>query len=110
MRKGVSIKRKFCVQRRQSGRRQVYSGEQPTVSAVRVPRIARLLALAIRFDELLNKCVVTDQAELARIMRVTRARVTQILDLANLAPAIQMAILLCNENDRLIQTITERRL
>jgi hypothetical protein len=59
----------------------------------RVPRIARLMALAIRFDNLLRRGEVRDYAELARLGHVTRARVTQIMNLLNLAPDIQEAIL-----------------
>jgi hypothetical protein len=44
----------------------------------RVPRITRLLALAIRFEELLRQGVVRDYAELARLGRVSRARISQI--------------------------------
>ena len=59
----------------------------------RVPRIARLMALAIRFDDLLRRGEVADYAELARLGHVTRARVTQIMNLLDLAPDIQEAIL-----------------
>src|SRR4051812_29179371 len=59
----------------------------------RVPRISRLMALAIRFDDLLRRGEVRDYAELARLGHVTRARVTQIMNLLNLAPDIQEAIL-----------------
>jgi DNA invertase Pin-like site-specific DNA recombinase len=58
-----------------------------------VPRIARLLALALKFQELIHQGVVKDYAELARLGRVSRARVTQIMNLLNLAPDIQERIL-----------------
>jgi hypothetical protein len=58
-----------------------------------VPRIARLLALAIRFEELLRNKRLRDYAELARLGRVTRARMTQIMKLLDLAPDIQEQIL-----------------
>jgi len=54
-----------------------------------VPRIAKLMALAIRFDQLIRDGVVKDQAELARLGQVSRARMTQIMNLLNLAPEIQ---------------------
>ncbi len=53
----------------------------------------RMLALAHRFDHLLQDGVVADQADLARLGLVTRARVTQIMNLLQLAPDIQEAIL-----------------
>jgi hypothetical protein len=59
----------------------------------RVPRISRLMALAIRFDGLLRRGEVKDYAELARLGHVTRARVTQIMNLLNLTPDIQEALL-----------------
>ena len=38
-----------------------------------IPRIARLMALAIRFEGLLRNDTIRDYAELARLGRVTRA-------------------------------------
>jgi hypothetical protein len=68
---------------------------QPSSAAppARVPRIARLMALALRFDELIRTGEVADYAELARLGRVSRARVTQVMNLLVLAPAIQEALL-----------------
>src|SRR5258706_9622275 len=59
----------------------------------RVPKLSRLMALAIRLDNLLRAGDVADYAELARIGHVSRARVTQIMNLLQLAPEIQEAIL-----------------
>src|SRR5579864_5556192 len=64
-----------------------------TAPTGRPPRIACLLALAHRFDELVQSGVVKDYAELARLGHVTRARVTQIMNLLNLAPEIQEYLL-----------------
>ena len=58
-----------------------------------VPRLARLMALAIRFDGLLRGGAITDQAEMARLGRVSRARISQILNLLHLAPDIQEQLL-----------------
>lgn len=58
-----------------------------------IPRIARLMALAIRFEGLLRAETIRDYAELARLGRVTRARMTQIMKLLDLAPDIQEQIL-----------------
>jgi hypothetical protein len=65
--------------------------EQPT--PVRIPRITKMMALAIRLDHLIKSGQVTDQAELARVGHVTRARLTQIMDLNLLAPEIQEELL-----------------
>ncbi len=59
----------------------------------RVPRITRLMALAIKFDGYLRDGLVHDYAELARLGHVSRARVTQIMDLNLLAPDIQQDLL-----------------
>ena len=59
----------------------------------RVPRVARLMALALRCEELLRSGAVENQTEIARLGHVTRARVSQILNLLNLAPAIQEELL-----------------
>lgn len=59
----------------------------------RVPRVARLMALAIHFDGMLRKGVVADQSELARICDVTQPRITQIMNLLHLAPDIQEELL-----------------
>jgi len=59
----------------------------------RVPRIARLLALAHHIQELLDTGQVKDLAEVARFGHVTRARVTQIMNLLMLAPYIKEQIL-----------------
>jgi hypothetical protein len=51
------------------------------------------MALAIRFEQLIRTGSVTDYAELARLGHVSRARLTQIMNLSLLAPDIQEAIL-----------------
>src|SRR4051812_10325703 len=59
----------------------------------RVPRITRLLALALKFEELIRTGAVSNYAVLARLGQVSRARVTQMTGLLNLAPDIQEEIL-----------------
>ncbi len=46
---------------------QLQTGDTRTFEAGRVPRVSRLMALAIRFDKLISDGVVTHQAELARL-------------------------------------------
>jgi len=58
-----------------------------------VPRIARLLALAIRMEGLVRERAIRDYAAVASVGWVTRARVSQIMKLLNLAPDIQEQIL-----------------
>jgi hypothetical protein len=74
-------------------RKELHIGEEAEKPFGRVPRVAKLMALAIRFDGLIRDGVVADYAELARLGHVTRARITQIMNLLNLAPDIQEEIL-----------------
>jgi len=67
------------------------------------------MALAIRFDQLIRDGLVTDQAELARLGCVTRARLTQIMNLLSLAPDIQESLLLLQAK-RGRAAFTERKL
>ena len=76
------------------GRRRIEDAvAKPQVPAGRVPRISRLMALAIEMDRLIREGVVRDYAELARLGHVSRARITQIMNLNLLAPSIQEEIL-----------------
>jgi hypothetical protein len=59
----------------------------------RVPRLARLLALAIKFDALVGAGTIRNYADLAHLGHVSRARISQLLSLVRLAPDIQEAIL-----------------
>jgi hypothetical protein len=59
----------------------------------RLPRVTRLMALAIRMEGLLRSGAVTRQAELARVGHVSPARMSQILSLTLLAPDIQEVLL-----------------
>jgi hypothetical protein len=59
----------------------------------RVPRVARLMALAIRFENLVGTGAVADYADLAALGHVSRARITQIMNLLLLAPDIQEELL-----------------
>jgi hypothetical protein len=66
---------------------------KPAEPVGRIPRISKLMALAIRFDKLLDDGVVSGQTELARLCHVTQPRMTQIMNLLHLAPDIQEKIL-----------------
>ena len=52
MNDSFKVTRKFHVARRQHGRKQFRDGSAPEIPVGRVPRIARLMALAIRCDQL----------------------------------------------------------
>jgi hypothetical protein len=80
---------------RHRGRKEMQVGAdaRPALPPGRIPRVARLMALAIRFDGLVRSGAVRDYADLARLGRVTRARMSQIMSLLNLSPQIQESIL-----------------
>jgi DNA invertase Pin-like site-specific DNA recombinase len=85
--------------------------EMPSIRPIQagLPRITRLLALAWRFEELLRKGTAKDQADLAQLGGVSCARITQILNLRNLAPAIQERVLLLEGHSDL-ETLNEHDL
>jgi hypothetical protein len=96
MNDGVTVEFDVHFERGSKGRREVRRGTPPPASnAPRgvVPRVSRLMALAIRFEELVRRGEVADYADLARLGHVTRARMTQIMSLLNLAPDIQEELL-----------------
>lgn len=76
----------------------------------RLPRIAKLMALAIRYEGFVRDGVVADYAELARLGHVTRARMSQITSLLLLAPEIQEALLFLSRVAKGKDPITERDL
>ncbi len=59
----------------------------------RIPRVARLLALAHRWNDLIHAGAIRNRAELARLVGVSRARISQVMRLLDLAPDIQEAVL-----------------
>jgi hypothetical protein len=65
----------------------------------RAPRIARLLALAHKLDAMVRSGEIRDYGELARLGHVSSARLTQIMVLLHLAPAIQEFVLFLSAAD-----------
>lgn len=91
----IKVKQKVEIVRGHAGRKKIAdaSRSQPAAPAGRIPRVSKLMALAIRFDGLLRSGVISDQSELARLSQVTQPRMTQIMNLLHLAPDIQEQIL-----------------
>ncbi len=58
------------------------------IQASRLTQVTRLIALAMRLDGLIRSGELKDQAAVARVGGVSRARVTQIMNLLFLAPDI----------------------
>jgi hypothetical protein len=65
----------------------------------RAPRIARILALAHKLDAMVRSGEISDYAQLARLGRISPARLTQIMVLLHLAPAIQEYVLFLSAAD-----------
>ena len=96
MTRPITVESVIHFRRRGRGsRKEMCKGERPvsSVPAGRVPRISRLMALAIRFEQMVRRGEVADYAELARLGHVTRARITQIMNLLLLAPDLQEQLL-----------------
>lgn len=109
----IAIETPIHFTRAKAGRKKIAPGPQPKPPVAPpdpVPRISRLMALAIHFDGLIRKGTVKDYADLARLGGVSRARITQIMNLLNLAPEIQELLLLFGEAVRGRGCLTEREI
>jgi len=107
----ITIERKVHFGHGRRTRKELRDGDAAPVPPVgRVPRVARLMALAIRLDGLIRDGVVADQAELARLGHVTRARLTQIFNLLSLAPDIQEEVMFLPPTVRGHDSVTEKQL
>ena len=104
----LTVKSKVHFGAGRESRKELRKGADPAPMAGRVPRVARLMALAIRFEGLVRDGTVADYAELARLGHVTRARMSQIMDLLNLSPDIQEAILFLPAVEEGKDSVTER--
>jgi len=96
------------VQRRH-GRGFVASPPPMAVPAVRPARVAVMLALAHKIAAAIDAGQLQDQADAARRLDLTRARVTQLLALLALAPDLQEHVLFLESVDG-IEPLTERAL
>ena len=108
---GITVQCKIHFKNGRRGRKRARQGEAPApvpVEPGNVPRISRLMALALRFESLVRSGEVQDYADLARLGHVTRARVTQIMNLLLLAPDIQEEILFLPRTVSGHDPITER--
>jgi hypothetical protein len=104
MKNAIKVSRQFRVRRGQ------VSPVSKSTEVGRVPRISRLMALAIQFDQFISNGVVADEADLARLGQVSRARLTQIMNLVNLAPDIQEQLLALRSPENGREWATERHI
>jgi predicted XRE-type DNA-binding protein len=75
----------------------------------RPARIAFMLALGHQIERMVSARRVRDQAEVARLLGLTRARITQLVNLTRLAPDLQDVVLGLEAIDGL-EPMSEREL
>lgn len=86
------------------------NGGEGEPEAGRVPRVSRLMALAIKFERLVREGTVRTHRDLAEAGQISRARMSQIMSLADLAPEIQEALLFLPKTVAGPDRLTERAL
>ncbi|KAA0249828.1 MAG: hypothetical protein EDX89_23565, partial [Acidobacteria bacterium] len=75
------------------GRRKRFEPAPPPAPERRPARVALQLALAHAVQRAIDRGELKDQADAARRLGLTRARLTQLMDLTLLAPDIQESVL-----------------
>ena len=68
------------------------------------------MKLAVHYNEILESGIIASRADLARHLGISRAKITQILNLLKLAPEIQNSIAGLEETNERLRVLTERRL
>jgi hypothetical protein len=66
----------------------------PMPRYARYPRITQVVALALQFQEMIDRGEIRQHSDIARLGCISRERVSQIMVLVWLAPDIQEAVLL----------------
>lgn len=74
----------------------------------RMLTLTKLMALVIRYDQLIRARHVKDRADLSQLAEVSQARVTQLMGLLLLAPDIQEEILALPTTDQRVDPVSER--
>jgi len=90
---GVRVEYEVHFKRDRRARKVVRQGPPPAPAPDAVPRIARLLALAWKWEGMVRRGEVKDYAEVARLSGLTKGRVTQVCSLTLLATDLQDSIL-----------------
>ena len=94
----ITVKTKLNVQIKAQGRKTIsaiaeFESDDGTPVPPKRHRVTKLMALAIRFQEMLRTGEAYDLTDLARIGKVSQPRMSQIMGLNLLAPDIQRALL-----------------
>ena len=107
----IKVKRKVAFQGEVHKRRHAAKAARVTLAqSGRVPRIAKLVALASRMQSMIDSGEVDSFQQLAELGRISQPRMTQIVSLLNLAPDIQEELLYLPEVIQGKATIHERLL
>ena len=92
---GIEVKVRLQPTVRQINRapRKIAPAADPAAKRGRLPRITQVLAMALQFQEMIDRGEIHRHADLARLGCVSRERISQMMVLTWLAPDIQEAIL-----------------
>jgi hypothetical protein len=100
MTRGLTVTKEVHFRSAKRGRKVIAEGHAvQTQDPGSVPRVSRLMALAIHMEDLVRQRAVADYSEMARLSHVSRARITQIMNLLHLAPDLQEDILRLPRSD-----------
>ena len=111
----IKVKRKIAFQGEAHKRRNAAKAARVKLAeSGRIPRIAKLVALASRMQSMIESGQVDTFQQLAELGRISQPRMTQIMSLLNLAPEIQEELLCLPEvmqgkaaiHERLLRPLT----
>ena len=111
----IKVKRKVAFQGEVHKRRDAAKAARVKLAeSGRIPRIAKLVALASRMQSMIDSGEVVSFQKLAELGRISQPRMTQIMSLLNLAPDIQEELLYLPEviqgkaviHERLLRPLT----
>ena len=111
----IKVKRKVAFQGEAHKRRDAARAARVKLAqSGRIPRIAKLVALASRMQSMLESGQVESFQQLAELGRISQPRMTQIMSLLHLAPDIQEELLYLPEviqgkaqiHERLLRPLT----
>ena len=90
----IKVKRKIAFQGEAHKRRDAAKAARfKLAQSGRIPRIAKLVALASRMQSMIESGEVVSYQQLAELGRISQPRMSQIMSLLNLAPDIQEELL-----------------
>jgi hypothetical protein len=108
----ITVQQKLSLTTIRKGRKRLETRdtEKPARPVGSIPRISRLMALAIKYQGMLDRGEVAGVTELAKLCHVTQPRMTQILNLNCLSPSIQEKLLFLPESSSGKSKMHERAL